>query len=143
MKHVVHWALALAAVLFLLLAQRTIFATLPLVGSVRFSETPFAGDHRLDIGAALVLLAIGACGAGRLRPAAALSGLAAGWLLSICFAAWLWRSEKLALLTQFGSASVAQLIQWRSGLYFLGAGVACAVAFLIAQCGCIDRRRAT
>lgn len=133
MKYLIHAALALAAAVFLLLAQRTVFATLPLVGSIGFSETPFAGDHRLDIGAALVLAALGAGCAGKLRPAAALSGLAVGWLLSICFAAWLWRNEKLALLTEFGSADVAQLIQWRSGLCFLGAGVACAIAFLIAQ----------
>ena len=129
MKVISIFLAAISATLFLL-AGSAALAVLPVAGTMSVAESTFAGNHRLAIAAAIIVLAALARLA-RLRAwPLAFAALAVGWLANLCYSAWLWRAEKLEMLADLGSASAAQLIQWRSGLYLLGGGIAFALAFL-------------
>jgi len=105
--------LALGAILG---AHFCVFATIPFVGSLHITETAWGGGGRLWLAASLVSIAI-LCNI-RQRPekiTILLGGICLGILLDLDLSGWVWRAERLALVTELGGSNVARLIQWRTG----------------------------
>jgi|GEM_PF-4098659 len=101
-------------------AQCGILAVVPLAGTIRTIDTPWAAGGRLWWIAALALLAGVLALAPRTRRLAALCGAGIfGFFLDLGISAWLWRVEKLTLLRDLGGEALEKQIRWESGILWL------------------------
>jgi hypothetical protein len=131
MKFAVSLFLALGAIVLLVLANSAPLVTIPVVGTVRIAETPFAGNHRLWVAAALLALALAAQFA-RLRVwPATLAAVAVGILADLAYSGWYWRAEKLDFIAELHATSLLQLFDYRIGCHYLAGGIAFSLAFLL------------
>jgi hypothetical protein len=126
---------ALAAAAFVA-ARFITFATVPMAGTVMFSETSFAGSGRLWVLVACALLAAVFSVLGKLASIAPLFAcLGLGMLADIGIAAWNWRSEQMDLLGEMHLQSLEAGIHYGlGGIALAGGGALLAVHVLAALC---------
>ncbi len=141
MKKILILCLGLAAAAAFIAAMHLNFATVPMAGTVMFSETSFAGSGRLWVLAVFGALAGLAGVAGRASCIAPVfSSLGLGMLADIGIAAWDWRAEKLDLLKEMNLESIANAIQYGPGGYVLAAGGVLLLAHLLVSLCCCRRQ---
>ena len=120
---------ACAAAAFVVCTQAT-FATVPLAGSVRLTETSWGGSGRLWLLVGCACAGLLAALTLRRGPWAVLfPAIGLGLLLDMGISGWDWRAEKLEELRGLGLQSLASGIQYGLGLTALAVGA----GFLLAQ----------
>lgn len=119
MKRAIPFASGLLAAGCFLAARQFVFATLPVAGAIRLTETAWGGGGRLWV---LLALAAGGALASLRWPrwALLLAALSLGFLADIDLAGWQWRAEKLAFLEEIGMAQLGKMIEWRVGAWCFG-----------------------
>ncbi len=114
-------------------AQCGVLAVVPLVGTIRTVDTPWAAGGRLWVAAAVILVAALLTLSARTRRYPALLGAGVfGFFLDLGVSGWQWRVEKLTLLRDLGGEALEKQIRWESGVTWLLVAPIFVLAFTIA-----------
>ncbi len=114
-------------------AQLGDLAIVPLAGTIRVIDTPWAAGGRLWAAAVLIVLATGLTLAPRSRRFAVVLGAGVfGALVDLSLSAWQWRVEKLSLLRDLGGELMEKQIRWEIGIVWLALAPIFVLAFTIA-----------